>query len=506
MKRIDVLLLRSYIGPFVATFVLSMFLFLMQFLWKYIDDLVGKGINFGILVELIFYSLADLVPMALPLTVMVAGLMTFGNLSENFSLVAMKANGISLLRILRPIFILMIILTGVNFYFMNYVIPKAHLEATALLWDLRQKKPAFNIDEGVFYQQIEGFVLRIGRKDKDNEHVSDVLVYEYKKDDSKRLNVMRAESGLMRTSADKRYLYFTLYNGVRYDEMTGMTNYKLTAPFNMMKFKTQFLKIDLSSLDLKFTEREAYKGDYKIMNIYQLQKELDTFAVKERKTRADSRFFLSKYIHLPGLYQQEYMKVIDSAAVDTVIRSLVKGDILSNYDASFAPNIVTSAINHARGIKGTVDGYVSNFKLNYEEMAPYKVEWHKKFSLSVIVLLLFLISAPLGAIIKKGGIGMPLVVSVMMFVLFYAINLVGEKIGKEGVVPVWAGMWLSSMVLFPLGIWITYKAMRDSPVIAVDRIKSFVANLASMLYDKFAGIKSAVKSKKLSKEQPRGTK
>ncbi len=492
----DVLLLRAYIGPFVATFVLSMFLFLMQFLWKYIDDLVGKGINFGILAELIFYSLADLVPMALPLTVMVAGLMTFGNLSENFSLVAMKANGISLLRILRPILILMILLTGVNFYFMNYVIPKAHLEATALLWDLRQKKPAFNIDEGVFYQQIDGFVIRIGKKEKDNETVKDVLVYEYKKDDSKRLNVMRAESGLMRTSADKRYLYFTLYNGVRYDEMTGMTNYKKTSPFNMMKFKTQFLKIDLSSLDLKFTEREAYKGDYKIMNIHQLQKELDSFKVKEDKTLADSRFFMSKYLHMPGLYKQDYLKNKDSAAVDSIIKPLTKEEILSNYRPELAQNIMNSAINHARGMKGTLDGYVSNFKLNYEEMAPYKVEWHKKFSLSVIILLLFLISAPLGAIIKKGGIGMPLVVSVVMFVLFYAINLVGEKIGKEGVVPVWTGMWLSSLVLFPLGIWITYKATRDSSVIAVDKIKGWVAGLATLVYDKFAGMKSAVQNRK----------
>lgn len=476
LKRIDLLVLRSYIGPFMATFVLSMFLFLMQFLWKYIDELVGKGIEPFILMKLIFYSLADLVPMALPLTVMVAGLMTFGNLSESFELVALKANGISLFRILRPVFLLMLGLAVLNFFFMNIVIPKANLEAKALLWDLRQKKPAFNIQEGVFYQQIEGFSIRIGKKHKDNEGVEDVLIYEYKGDESKRLNVVRAERGSMVLSPDKRTLFFTLYNGVRYDEMTKNPDYSRTAPFNQMRFEKQKMIIDLSSLDLKFTERDAYKGDYRLMNIAELNRELDTADQKIRKQKIDNAAYLARYMHLPGVFGNKPNLEVKSSK-PSKIRLLLPRKKLVEQPAAEQVNILLGAINNARGFKGTLDGLITGLKYDEEQLAPYKVEWHKKFTLSVLLIMLFLISAPLGAIIRKGGIGMPLVISVLLFVLFYAINLVGEKIGKEGVMPIWAGMWLSSAILFPVGLYITIKAASDSAILSLEAYQKFFNRL-----------------------------
>lgn len=475
-KRMDLLVLRSYIGPFAVTFVLSMFLFLMQFLWKYIDELVGKGIEPLILAKLILYSLADLVPMALPLTIMVAGLMTFGNLSESFELVAMKANGISLFRILRPVFILMLGMAVLNFFFMNVVIPKANLEAKALLWDLRQKKPAFNIQEGVFYQQIEGFSIRIGKKQKDNETVEDILIYEYKDDDSKRLNVIRAEKGTMILSADKRTLFFTLFNGVRYDEMTSNPDYSKTAPFNQMKFEKQKMIIDLSSLDLKFTERDAYKGDHRLMNIVELNREIDSADIKRNRLYRENGQFLSRYIHLPGTLGST-SKLAPPAPTDTFYKPITKAEILSNFDKGTQAMTLAGAINNARGFKGTLDGLITSSKYEEEQIAPYLVEWHKKFTLSALIIMLFLISAPLGAIIRKGGIGMPLVISVLLFVLFYAINLVGEKIGKEGVLPIWAGMWLSCMVLFPVGIYITIKAASDSALLSLEAYQKFFNRL-----------------------------
>ncbi|NBP05383.1 MAG: YjgP/YjgQ family permease [Bacteroidetes bacterium] len=474
VRRVDLLVLRSYIGPFVVTFVLSMFLFLMQFLWKYIDELVGKGIEPLILMKLIFYSLADLVPMALPLTVMVAGLMTFGNLSESFELVALKANGISLFRILRPVFLLMLGLAMLNFFFMNIVIPKANLEAKALLWDLRQKKPAFNIQEGVFYQQIDGFSMRIGKKHADNESVEDVLIYEYKGDESKRLNVIRAEKGSMVLSPDKRTLFFTLFNGVRYDEMTKNPDYSRTAPFNQMRFEKQKMIIDLSSLDLKFTERDAYKGDYRLMNIRELGCELDTAAQKIQKQKKENATFLARYLHLPDILgnisKPESNKIRPSKMRLLMPRHEEK-------PKSDQGNVIAGAINNARGFKGTLDGLISGLKYEEEQLAPYKVEWHKKFTLSVLLIMLFLISAPLGAIIRKGGIGMPLVISVLLFVLFYAINLVGEKIGKEGVLPIWAGMWMSSAILFPIGVYITIKAASDSAILSLEAYQKFFNRL-----------------------------
>lgn len=471
IRRLDLLVIRSYIGPFLVTFILSLFLFLMQFLWKYIDDLVGKGIEPVILAKLIFYSLADLVPMALPLTIMVAGLMTFGNLSESFELVALKSTGVSLLRILRPVLILMMGMAVLNFFFMNIVIPKANLEGKALLWDLRQKKPAFNIQEGVFYQQIEGFSMRIGKKYSDNETVEDILIYEYKKDDSKRLNVIRAEKGTMILSPDKRTLYFTLFNGVRYDEMTTNPQYSKTAPFNKMSFERQKMAIDLSSLDLKFTEREAYKGDHRLMGIKELNAELDSAETKRKHLFAENEKFMQRYFHLPGVLG--YKGNPKLKAPDSLFMPYKKPDILRDFKADQQGQVLAGAINNSRGLKGTIDGLISSIKYEDEQSAPYQMEWHKKFTHSVLIVLLFLISAPLGAIIRKGGIGMPLVISVILFVLFYAINLVGEKVGKEGIMPIWAGMWMSSFILFPIGIYITSRAVKDSSVLSLEAYQKF---------------------------------
>lgn len=460
LKKVDILLLRSYVGPFAVTFFLSMFLFLMQFLWKYIDELVGKGISTDILAKLIFYSLADLVPMAMPLTIMVAGLMTFGNLSESFELVAMKSNGISLLRALRPIFILMCCLAVMNFLFLNYVIPKAKLEQAGLMIDVRQKKPTFSLSEGIFYHNIEGFAIRVGKKEKDNQTVRDVLIYEYKKDDSKRLNVLRADWGTMILSADQTILNFTLYNGVRYEEMTNAPEYRKTHPFNQMYFEKQRMQIDLSSLDFQFTDRDLIASDYRLQNVQQLLCEIDTFDMKCDILRADNRRYLGKYIHIPGVMEQD-------SAMQSFRRSQAMGvdlkekQIIKNYPAQQRATIVASALNHARSIKGTEEGLFTSLEFEKSDVDLYRSELHKKFAFSILVILLFMVSAPLGAIIRKGGIGMPLVISVVLFVLFYAMNLTGEKMGKEGIVPVWIGSWMSSMLLLPIGMVITYRASID---------------------------------------------
>ncbi len=482
LKKIDVLVLRSFIGPFLVTFVLSLFLFLMQFLWKYINELVGKGIPATVMLKLIFLSLADLVPMALPLTIMVAGLMTFGNLSESFELVAMKGNGISLMRILRPTFVFMAVLMFLNFLFLNYVIPKANLEFKAMLMDMRSKKPAFNIDPGQFYQQIDGVAIRIGEKDKNNEDVKDVLIYECKKDDSKQLNVIRAERGKMLMSDDKRSLSFTLYNGTRWEEMTSNPTYNKTMPFNQMHFDKQQMVIDLSSLDFNFTDREAMSHDFKLLNIKQLQLEIDTFHMKMKNLTVENSRYCSRYIHYPKLFSQmERPRLTDK---NKQFFNLKDTNIIDHFDKTSQAVIRALAITQARGLKGTLDGYTSNQTFLTQDIALYRTEYHRKFSYSFLIFMLFLISAPLGAIIKKGGIGLPLVISVILFVLFYAINLTGEKMGKELVMPVWAGMWMSSLFLFPIGMLITYKAIRDRAVFDFTFIKVFYRHIFQFVASK----------------------
>lgn len=445
-----------------------------------------------ILAELIFYSLADLVIMALPLTIMVAGLMTFGNLSESNALTAIKGSGVSLMRILRPLFVFMIFLCMGNFYFMNYIIPKAHFEGIALLWDLRQKKPAFNIDKGVFYKEIDMFAIRLGEKEEDNETVHDVTIYQFKKDDSKLLTIMRAKDGIMKLSKDKRTLVFTLTDGVRYDEMTSSENYKETKPFNLMKFKKQIMTIDLSSLDLKFTERDAYSGDHAMMNVNQLQSQLDTLGIEMDKRIEETSYFWGRYIHFPGYFSNGYRnKKFNPKGRDSVITILENKNVLKQYPKESKRQILSLALTNARGLKGSIDGTKASYNTARQEAAPFQAEWHKKFTLSVISMLLFLIAAPLGAIIKKGGIGMPLVISVVMFVLFYAVNLVGEKIGVSGAVPLWMGMWLSSIVLLPVGLWITYRASQDSHAISLDSFfKLFKNTLIKPIQMRFSHKKS----------------
>lgn len=429
----------------------------MQFLWKYIDELVGKGIPTLVLLKLIGLSLADLVPMALPMTVMVAGLMTFGNLSESFELVSMKANGISLIRILRPVFLFMVGLVIMNFLFLNYIIPKANLEGKAMLMEVRSKKPAFNIEPGQFYQQIEGVAISVGEKEADNETVRNVLIYETKKDDSKRLNVIRAEHGTMKLSPDKRSLNFTLYKGVRYEEMTSAENYRKTLPFNKMYFEKQQMMVDLSSLDFNMANREHLATDYRLLNIKQLELEIDTFHLRMEKHYLDNEKYLSRLIHYPKLFPSQ-------AKTEREIQGYIElrdTNIYNNFDKQKRANMRNLALSTAKGIKGTLDGYASSQEYEYKDVALYQSEWHKKFAYSFLLMILFLISAPLGAIIKKGGIGLPLVISVLLFVLFYALNLTGEKMGKGLVVPVWFGMWMSSALLLTVAVFITRKALAD---------------------------------------------
>jgi len=461
ISKIDLLLLRSYAGPFAVTFFICMFLFLMQYLWKYIELLVGKGIGAGMIAKLLLYSLPDLVPMALPLTIMVAGLMTFGNLSESFELVAMKANGISLLRALRPIFLLMCFLAVVNFFFLNFVMPAAKLEQSAMLLEFRQKKPTFSIDEGVFYQGIDGFAIRIGKKEKDNQTMRDVMIYEFKKDDSKRLNVIKAKYGTMILTDKDRLLNLTLYDGVRYEEMTGATEYRKTAPFNQMFFKTQKMQIDLSSLDLQLIDRESIASDYRLQSVQSLMKFIDTYDIKVATIKLDNQKYVSRYLHVPKVMPVDSGMLKFRRPSGAVFKPLQQDSILMNYPEIRRNTIVTTAINHARSIKGMTDGMISTLEYEELDINLYYSELHKKFAFSVLVILLFLISAPLGAIIKKGGIGLPLVISVIFFVVFYAINITGDKMGKEGIVPVWFGSWMSSMFLLPVGLVITYRANRD---------------------------------------------
>ncbi len=454
MKKINLLVIKAFVGPFFATFLISMFLFLMLFLWKYIDDLIGKGLEWHVVARLLFFSLADLIPMALPLAVLLSSLMTYGNLSESYELVAMKASGVSVYRALSPVFFIIIFLAILTFYVSNIVIPKANLEAKSLLWDIRNKKPAFAIKEGLFYNGIENYQIKIGKKDKDNETIHDVLIYEIKPGYSE-LTIVRAESGKMKLSDDKRLLYFTLNNGVRYEELVENADYRKKLQATTTHFESQKMTFDLSDLDLKNTDKELFKGSAVMMNINELDYALDSTRKEIKKQANAVKEYLKPYYTNPRLFTQG--NALDSP-------KLVNDTLILNFGKEHRYQILETALSSSRNLRSIIESTLSQIENIKKEEKLYAIKWHEKFTLSFVLIVLFLMSAPLGTIIRKGGLGFPMVFSIVLFIVYYVINMIGFKMGREGIIPPWLGAWMSSLILLPLGLFILRKAAQESAI------------------------------------------
>lgn len=460
MKKINLLVVKAFIGPFLGTFFISMFLFLMLFLWKYIDDLVGKGLEWHVVARLLFFSLADLIPMALPLAVLLSSLMTFGNLSESYEMVALKASGVSIYRALMPAFLIIVFLSVLTFFVSNVVIPKANLEAKSLLWDIRNKKPAFDIKEGVFYNGIDGYQIKIGSKDPDNEIIRDILIYELKPGYSE-LAIIRAESGKMKLSDDKRLLYFTLFKGIRYEELVENANYKTRIPSTTTYFEEQKITFDLSDLDLKETDKALFKGSAVMMNINELQLAIDSSRREIKNRNTATRDFLRPYYPDPKLLMQ------GSNVKDSPV--LANDTLILNFPKENRYNILELALGSSRNLKSIIESSAQQLEDIKNDDRMFTIKWHEKFTLSFVLIVLFLLAAPLGTIIRKGGLGMPMVVSIVMFILYYVINMIGIKMGREGIVPEWVGAWLASFFLLPLGFFLLKKAASESAIFDKDK-------------------------------------
>jgi lipopolysaccharide export system permease protein len=460
MKKIDVLVLKSYSGPLVATFFISLFILLMQFLWKYIDDLVGKGLEWYIIAELLFYASSTFVPLALPLAILLSSLMTFGNLGEHYELVAMKSSGISLRSIMKPLIVLSVAISIFAFYFSNNVLPVANLKFKSLLYDVRKKRLAVNIKEGIFYSDMEDFVIRVGSKGRDGNTIYNVMIYDHTEHRGN-INVTVADSGMMKTSPDQRFLYFTLYNGYNYQEVYDRKNARYSNPFQRVNFKEQVQKFDLSDFALSRTNEELFKSNYQMLNIRQLNVAIDSLQeglYKKRTALSDN--FLRNY---------KFLSNIDSTASqkeDTIPE--LKADILSGYSNQDKSKLLELSLAASRNLKKMMEYHVGDYQTNNSTIIKHKVVWHKKFTLSFACMVLFFIGAPLGAIIRKGGLGLPAVVSVLFFVLYHIISMIGEKSALQDAMPVAQGMWLSSVILLPLGLFLTLKATTDAPIMDMD--------------------------------------
>jgi lipopolysaccharide export system permease protein len=517
LKKLDVFVIKSYIGPLVLTFFISLFILVMQFLWKYVDDLVGKGLEWYIIGELLFYASSTFVPLALPLAILLSSLMTFGNLGEQYELVALKASGISLRRIMKPLIALSLVISIMAFLFSNYVLPIANLKFHSLLYDVRQQKLTLNIKEGIFYNGIEGFTIRVASKDQEKNILKDIMIYNHsERQGNTRLTI--AKWGTMEMAPDKSTLIFKLYDGYNYEELTDRRNYKITRPFQRSQFKEQTRRFGGLDFALNRTNEELFRNNYQMMNLGQLSQTKDSLSQElvirkntfQKSIREKYEFLNAKIDTLKKAsnisVSQATKDTASLVSTDSIIEVLTDSVLLASNDsikqlssdsglmasndsilpvsaasiASKTPNLLTGltktekakildyALQAARSVKNNVEYSKKDFEERQLRVRKHEIEWHRKFTLSIACLILFFIGAPLGAIIRKGGLGLPVVVSVFFFVIFHIISITGEKYARAGILEPQIAMWLASAVLLPLGIFLTYKATTDSPILEAD--------------------------------------
>ena len=427
----------------------------MQFLWLYIDELVGKGIEWYIIIELLFYASAHLVPMALPVAILLSSIMAFGNMGENYELVALKSSGMSLMRIMYPLIVVAGITSVSAFYFANNIWPVANLKFKTLLYDIQHTKPAIDIQPGVFYKGIEGYVIKIESKDEDGQTMHDMLIYDHTKRQGAS-KVIRAEKGRMFMSEDKMILNLVLYNGHSYDEVKDKdlkdNSHK---PLVRAQFDEEIIRFNLAGFQLERTDEEAFTSNYQMLNISQLEREMDTLQIK----------FLDRIEHVKMIQRQKFSLWRDTTITDSTtvaIDSLKTYSILTDTDESASVRIVDMDINLTRSAKTQLSQFKAEFQNRRHYIDKHRTEWHRKFTIAFSCIVLFFIGAPLGAIIRKGGMGLPVIIAIIGFLVHYMLNIVGEKLVKEDTVVPFIGMWLSSIILFPIALILTYKATTDS--------------------------------------------
>lgn len=464
MKRLYVLILRSYAGPALATFFIVVFVLLMQFLWRYVDELVGKGLEWSVIFKLMFYASFTFVPMALPISILLASLMTFGNLGERYELVAMKAAGISLRKIMFPLGLFSLLLSVGAFYYSNIIFPYANLKFRSTLYDVRQKKLALNIREGIFYSGLQGYVIRIGKKEPDGTTIRKVMIYDHTQVQGNNKLVL-ADSGRMEKTIDGNYLLLTLYNGTNYEEDINRNEPK-KGSFQRTGFSSEIIKFDLSQFKMTHSDEEFFKNAYYMLNVEQLKYASDSIGLEVQQRVGELNQSLMSYF-------SNYTQIHLSDSSIEKLPLLQEKNKFENRATKECLSISSLALGMARNTKGSFEYNRQLIKEKVELKARYDIEWHRKFTLSFACFALFLIGAPLGAIIRKGGLGMPLVISVLLFVAYHVISFTGEKSVRSAVTDPWKGMWMSTMIFLPIGIFLAYKATTDSDLMDAESYKLF---------------------------------
>lgn len=496
MNTLNRFLIKKYVGPFVFTFLIALFILLMQFVWKYVDDLVGKGLEWWIILKLMVLVSATLVSLALPLAILLSSLMTFGNLGEHFELTALKAAGVSLGRIMLPIALFCLMLSGLAFYFSNNILPIANLKMRSLLYDITNKRPELSIRPGVFNNGLEGYVIKIGSKDKDGEWMQDVTIYDLtQKLGNER--VLIAQKAQMKKKNDEGFLELILYNGKSYTVVQQRRNASgRSYPMIRETFDKESIMFDLNTFKLNRSDESLFKRNYQMLTLGQLENALDTlnYNLKDEQHRVINNMLRSEMLsYIKNGVQKSRSVQKELKGAETLNNNMVvandsgiynpnfqfnqlqtepkkqfsiknKSNVLANFNNKDQQKILASADQAIRTAKSVMEYSKEGYRVQKEVIRRHEIEWHRKFTLSFACFLMFLIGAPLGAIVKRGGLGVPVILSVVFFIIYHMVSITGEKIVRESVTSAFNGMWLSSMILLPIGLFLAYQAATDSRV------------------------------------------
>ncbi|MGI6719166.1 MAG: LptF/LptG family permease [Bacteroidales bacterium] len=477
IKKLDKYLLKSYVRPLLITFIISDFVLLMQFFWLYFDELVGKGLEWYILAELLFYTSATFVPLALPIGILLASLMAFGNLGENYELIALKSAGISLKRIQTPVALFTVFLSIFALFYSDQILPKANLKFTSVFYDIRNQKLAFNLTEGVYYKDIEGYAIKVNKKDPDDKTIYGVIVHDHS-DGKGNSNVTFAEKGIMEIVNDGANLKLTLYDGYNYDDEYSKEK-KEAFPLKRIKFEKEEMLFDLSQFDLSRTDDDLRRKHYRNFTNSKLRKVSDSLKYEIDTSKlynnAKNNYFEDVNIsedfnNISNLSKSDFRvttKVVDettnlnSQEIDIVfdkdfINSLINKRVLNN------------AIDKSSSQKRILNYLNNNISYVEAKIRQNRVELNRRIALAFACLVLFFVGAPLGAIIRKGGLGMPLVLAVVIFIFYHIILTAGQKAAMKGSIDPFFGMWLANFIILPFGILLTQKATYDSKMLDKD--------------------------------------
>jgi lipopolysaccharide export system permease protein len=553
MKKIDKLVLNAFVGPFILTFLVVVFILLMQHMLKYFDDIIGKDLGWNVVGQLLFYFAIFMTPVAMPLAVLLSSLIAFGNLGEHFELTAIKSSGISLLRTLQPIFFFVLVLTGLAFYANNYLVPKAALEAYSLLYDIKQKKPALELREGAFYNGIPDISIKVNKKfPEDEAALKEIIVYDHRKNDGNK-EVTIADSGRMSTILNEQYLKFELFNGYNYTEGASqereMTGQKNTAAETLTRsrFSKTEVVFDLSSYDLKRTDKKWFEGNRIMRNLSELNVDVDSMnneilqqrfnyynyrptqflyfrkqdsltlplqiyaykaardslekmkgdSIAQQNSRAGETYAEFQQAKIRAEKAERVGKRLGRfkkrKAPERLVRTdsskarFIKNDslIARALDSVFtmppSREAVQAATNMARQVKSQIENNNYSVDLYEKELVIFEIQWHKIIASSMACIAMFLIGAPLGSIIKRGGLGVPFLVSILFFIIYYLLSMQGEKLAKQNTLTPWIGVWLADLILLGIGLIFLRQARVDARLfeadfysVAADKVKKWI--------------------------------